>query len=343
MLRTSSNLRQIAIRAAIDFGSGAVKMQVSKVNVDENRLICGPLLSKYTPLLLTEDVATHQGYISDEMQDQSLRILRQFKEEAVQISQRENRPLSLVGIATGIFRHAKNGADLLEQFENQLNIKFHIVSHQEEGRLGFMTAKALFADRAEDHLLVWDSGNGSFQMTAKEIESYNVYFAPLGHGTLRVLLSKEIRNGPVFQHEESGNPISQEEVSKLVEKMHMLLPPIPEWLNKKICSEDIVVATFGEKESVFARIARMLSIVKKTQTINETTIFLSDVQDLIARYLGKNDTVFNDLGVHGKTLTNALLLHTVMEHFAVQKIHFKAALGNTSGMLISPLLWNQHA
>jgi hypothetical protein len=52
---------QSTVRAAIDFGSGAVKIQMAVVDTQENRIIGKPLIAKYVPLGLTEDVATHEG------------------------------------------------------------------------------------------------------------------------------------------------------------------------------------------------------------------------------------------------------------------------------------------
>jgi hypothetical protein len=52
--------------------------------------------------------------------------------------------------------------------------------------------------------------------------------------------------------------------------------------------------------------------------------------------------VFNAAGLHCKTLTSALHLSAVMQHFGIHLIHYKRSIGNTPGMLIAPSLWEEN-
>jgi exopolyphosphatase/pppGpp-phosphohydrolase len=321
---------QDSMRAAIDFGSGAIKIQMAVVK--ENRL--HPLLTKYTSIGLVEDVATHEGRISDEKSQLALKILHGFKEEALQIAAREGYPsVQFTGIATAVFRKAENGNELLQLFEKQLGIPFQILPQDEEGKLGFLTAQALYQDPS---LLAWDSGNGSFQMTIKEGENYAVYQGPLGHGTVRVLLSQEIRKGPVLQSHESANPVSREEAIELMHKIDGLLPATPDWLREKLKEENTLIATFGDGESIFYLVAQALAAQKEPVQL----ITLSDVHKVIEAYLGQNDAVFQGANLHLKTLTSAIHLFALMQHFGIEKIHYRRSLGITPGMLIAPQLWD---
>lgn len=335
---------QPTVRAAIDFGSGAVKIQMAIVDTEENRIIGRPLIAKYVPLGLTEDVATHGGRISEEMAQKALNILRGFKEEALVAAACEGcTSMQFTGVATAVFRKAQNGNDLLQMFEEQLGIHFQILPQDEEGMLGFLTGKVLYSDASETSLLAWDSGNGSFQMTIKEGENYQIYQGPLGHGTVRVLLSKDIRNGPILQTHESGNPVLREEAIELTQKINGLLPPTPDWLHKKLNSDKIVIATFGDGESIFALTAQALANLNGIkESVQQATISLSDVQRVIDTYLEQKDEVFNAAGLHCKTLTSALHLSAVMQHFGLQQIHYKRSIGNTPGMLIAPHLWEEN-
>ena len=336
-------LTQSTVRAAIDFGSGAVKIQMAVVDTPENHIIGKPLIAKYVPLGLTEDVATHGGRISEEMAQKALSILHGFKEEAQMAAAREGyTSMQFTGVATAVFRKAQNGSDILQIFEEQLGIRFQILPQDEEGKLGFLTAKALYPEVSETSLLAWDSGNGSFQMTIKEGNNFKVYQGPLGHGTVRVLLSKEIRNGPILQTHESGNPVLPEEAVQLIQKIKAILPSTPDWLHKQLHSEKIVIATFGDGESIFALTAQALANFNGIKApVPQATISLSDVQKVINAYLEKDDEVFNAAGLHRKTLTSALHLSAVMQHFGIQVIHYKRSIGNTPGMLIAPQLWEE--
>jgi len=153
-------------------------------------------------------------------------------------------------------------------------------------------------------------------------------------------LSKDIRLGSVLQADESGNPIQMDEALKTAQKIHTLLPEIPSWLQNKLNSKKTVIATFGDGESIFALTARALAKSKGISTLPlDTTITQQDARQVLNEYLGKGDEVFNTVGLHLRTETSALLLSTIMDHFAIQTIHYRTANGNTSGMLIMPELW----
>lgn len=332
------------LRAAIDFGSGAVKIQMAEVNTKENRVISESLLGKYIPISLMEDVTAHNGFISEEMIKKTLTILKGLKEEAVAIAVNKGyNEIQLTGIATAVFRKAHNGYDLLEMFEKQLGICFQILSQQEEGKLGFLSAKILYPDIPEELLLAWDSGNGSFQMSTNEKKNHSqIYNGPLGFGNVRVILSKEIRHGPILQPHESGNPVSKEEAIELNQRIKELLPPIPDWLKKKLNSKNFI-ATFGDSESTFAIVAQAIAYLSgSTKSIQQDLIYFSDVQRVITAFIGKKDDFFTAAGLHCETLTSAIHLSSIMEYFGIQEIHYRWSIGNTCGMLITPRLWGEY-
>lgn len=327
-------------RAAIDFGSGAVKIQMAAIDPDENQIVSDPLLAKYTPLSLTEDVASHNGYISPEIAEMAFNILQEFKKEAMMTSAKKGYPsIQFAGAATAVFRKAKNGQDLLNLFEEKLGIRFQILPQEEEGKLGLLTAQILFPDVEQKSLLAWDSGNGSFQMTLKEA-NYLIYQGPLGHGTARVLLSQDIRHGSIFLAHESGNPLQHAESIELKQKIKELLPPTPEWLKKQLKSDHVVIATFGDGESVFALAAQALAYLNgETEHPKQAIVTYQDVQRVIDTFIEKDDKALIRANLHIKTVTSAIYLSALMQHFGIEKIHYKTAIGNTQGMLLAPMLW----
>lgn len=335
--------QDVCVRAAIDFGSGAVKIQMAVVDVEKNCIIGAPLLSKYILLSLTEDVASHGGRISGDMAQKGLSILQGIKEEAQSVAASFGyHTVHFSGVATAVFRKAENGIDLLHYFAAELGIPFQILSQDEEGKLGFLAAKALYPEVAEPYLLAWDSGNGSFQMTIKEDSDYTVLQGPIGHGTVRVILSKDIRKGPILKTHESGNPVFKEEACELTQRIRALLPPIPAWLKERLKADHTVIATFGDGESIFAVTAQAIAHDNGiTEPINEAIISFADVQRVIDTYLEKDDAVFKEAGLHLKTLMSAVHLSALMDYFGMDCIHYKRALGVTSGMLIAPQLWEE--
>ncbi len=328
--------KKIPVRAAIDFGSGSIKIQAAPIDPSKQQIHGTPLLLKYSPLSLSEDIASHDGYISIEMQQKANEILSKFKEEALAAAVSKGYShVEFSGIATDVFRKAENGKDLLQNIEKDLGIHFQILSQEEEGRLGFLSAKILYPEIEEEDLLVWDSGNGSFQITAKIGDTYKIYQGPLGHGTIRVLLSKEIRKQEVLKSYASGNPIQMNEAPQITQEIKNLLPEIPLWLQDKLHSKKTVVATFGEGQSIFALVSRALG------KSSGDTITRLEAKKALEISLDKNDDFFDSNDLHRKTATSALLVSSIMDHFDMQTIHYKTAIGNTSGILILPDLWKE--
>lgn len=326
--------RQTEMRAAIDFGSGAIKMQVGRVDIKAGRIVDKPLIEKHLSLNLTEDVAMHGGRISEEMQRKALAILQQLKKEALV----RDGKVKFAGIATAVFRKAENGTEILQLFEKQLGLRFHVLTQEEEGKLGLMTAKALYPEVDENKLIAWDSGNGSFQLSVKGQEGFRTYQGPLGYGTVRVILSKEIRNGPVFLPHESGNPVTMEEAKMLETKVCALVPEAPEWLKAALKSKNAVVVTFGDGKSLFPVIAESLAAMEGRSEPVET-ITQTDLKKMCAFFLEQEDTLFDSMGIYNRTSSASVFLLAVMEKLGIESFHFRKAVGNTSGMLISPRYW----
>jgi len=328
----------ITARVAIDFGSGAVKIQVALMDTKKNQMVGQPLLAKYVPLALTEDVASHNFHISEEMKRKALSILQEFKNDALSaISKNGNYSLQLTGVATAVFRKAENGAEILQEIEKKLGIPFQIIPQNEEGKLGFATARALYPEIPEEHLLAWDSGNGSFQMTLKKQDDHEVFQGPLGNGTIRVILSKDIRGGPVLHQNESGNPLTREEAVELAQRIQKMIPPTPQWLQQKLDSKKTVIATFGDGESIFALVAQ--AIAEKNEAVQEALIRREDVQKVIDAFIGRGDEALDTMGLHRRTLLSAIHLQAIMQHYDLHTVHYKRSVGSTSGMLLLPQLW----
>jgi len=78
-------------------------------------------------------------------------------------------------VATQAFRDASNGAAFVKQLtaalgdgEQGCHVAVHIISQEEEARIGFGSAIATGGeDGEEDVRIVWDMGGGSFQICAE--------------------------------------------------------------------------------------------------------------------------------------------------------------------------------
>lgn len=319
-------------RAAIDFGSGTIKMQVAKVDLSTKEI--EPILTQQVSVNLTEDILTHNGMISPELIEKCYKILSKMKADASEEAGSDD--VQFAGVATASFRKANNGQALLSQFETNLGIPFKILTQEEEGMLGFMTAQTLFSDQQKEHLIAWDNGNGSFQMTSDD----KVYQGPTGFGVVRLLLSKDIRNEPVLNAQGTDNPISYNEMQQLFVKIQELLPPKTEWLINCLAQESTKIVTFGEGNSLFPVMAQSLAILRgHPETVEEAAITLDDMYWLCNIYIGQSDELFEQHKVYNRTLLGAIYVAAMMKFLGVDTIYYKRSIGNTPGMLIFPALW----
>jgi hypothetical protein len=312
LLFTTTLTAEIVTRAAIDWGSGSVKVQVSEVDTDANRLIGEPLLSYQLDLFLTLDVAEHGGVISPGMQDQAIAMMRAIKEQV----ETEFGQVPFSGIATAIFRKAPNGPALLERCAEELGLRFRIISQEEEGQLGFQNAHALFPDIPADQLVAWDNGSSSFQMTSQ----YNVLGGQVGYGVIRVLLQRDIRNiaidAPVY-------PINADEAAQLTAKIRALLPTQPDWL-----TSDLSFGVWGMPNGRFFSVVDSYGIVHR-----------GDLDAFIASYLGLSEAQVISDGYPHDMLISSIYFTAIMEHYGIDTLHFAVANGNLPGLLISPQYW----
>ena len=332
-----------AVYAAIDFGSGTIKVQTSRVDKVKNEILGQPLLYNYESLFLMEDIALHEGFISEEMQNRAIKIINQFKSESIRLAMEAGYPsVVFSGIATAVFRKAPNGPAVLAKIIEETGVKFQILSQDKEGEFGYMTAHSIYPKTKIDDLIAWDSGSGSFQMTALINDEYKIFQGPLGQGSVRLMLAKEVRHSHQLSPNESGNPISQKEASELSRQIIIRIPESPEWLKSMLANSSTMVATFGDGESIFFLTALAIQALEghdKSSPLDDAVLTEESVQKVVNHYIDKKDEDFISDGLNYKTLTSAIQLLTVMKHFNIQSIHYRRTLGSTSGMLITPYLW----
>ena len=142
-------------RAAFDIGSGATKLLVADV---AGGLISARLLEENIPIAYKTDAQHNGGHLSNEIQEQGLALLGRLVEAA-----RGLGAVEACAIATEVFRTAPNGDDFLERIRVKTGLEVRIIDQAAEAALGLATAEALGAGGRPS----WDSGGGSFQITAR--------------------------------------------------------------------------------------------------------------------------------------------------------------------------------
>jgi exopolyphosphatase / guanosine-5'-triphosphate,3'-diphosphate pyrophosphatase len=310
-------------RAAFDLGSGKFKLLVARVQDHHVDVTC----SKIIKVELGSDLAESQDQaLSEEIQKVAMQALQELKEEAI-----KNGATQFRGMATAVFRKARNGEAFLEKLASETGIGLEIVSQEKEGKIGFLTASALFPDLKEEEIVSWDSGNASFQIVSKEKAGYRVYNGPWGNSLVAKAFLEEVRNVP-YSQKNPINPITPAECSALIDVVKEQIA-LPEWLDEKLSSAQTSVLAIGDNESIFAIAARNLRTDHFT---------IDQVRSVIQRLVGNpNDVLQQHIPISDPktTLTRVILLCSVMEKFGIREVRFKEAAGNTLGMLIDADFW----
>lgn len=173
---------KIVRRAAFDIGSGQIKMQISDVDLTTNKII-NVLLTDTAYVGLRENlVKSLDGKLSSNIQNKTVEAISELMKKAAPF-----HPEACHAIATEALRLAKNADALVERIKNETGISVTIVSQEEEGILGFISAVSE-ADVDPDKVVSWDFGGGSFQITTKCGDHYSVYLGRLGKTPMKNIL-----------------------------------------------------------------------------------------------------------------------------------------------------------
>src|SRR5690348_15247143 len=138
-------------RAAVDVGSGSIKLTIAKVDPQSNK-IHHILYSEEHPVPFKRDIqVSGQSLLSEKIQKVAFETLSNLQKELA-----PHRPQEWKGIATAASRQATNAPDMFKKINEQLGIDIAIISQNEEGRLGFTTAAAV-SNIPQEKLIAVDS------------------------------------------------------------------------------------------------------------------------------------------------------------------------------------------
>ncbi|MGE3557314.1 MAG: Ppx/GppA phosphatase family protein [Candidatus Obscuribacterales bacterium] len=155
-------------RLALDIGSSTVKGEVADVDGDR---VVSLLYSASISVPFRESLSLTNRI--DHPLEERLRAALQRHLDAGGALGAE----AICGIATAASRKALNGPEVLAKLSKELDIPLHIISQEEEGRLGYRSAMAI---SGKEGAVVWDSGGGSFQLTHQVGNRVEVYQGPIG-------------------------------------------------------------------------------------------------------------------------------------------------------------------
>lgn len=223
-------------RAAFDIGSGSTKMQCSDCVIslahDEFGIeisscqIVNVLFSQERPVAFGADwVKSSDGNLSTSIQELGLKTLQDLRKIACELGATE-----FSGIATEVFRKAKNGSKYLEKVV-AAGVPVVMVAQEIEAELGFRSVVAVSRDTTDT--IVWDSGGASFQITSLNTllkpAVIRSYMGALGSSISTRTLVENVRHQSVGEAF-SINPVTTAESHGLIESLIEKLTDVPDWL-----------------------------------------------------------------------------------------------------------------
>jgi len=296
----------------------------------ETMLIDSILFGEERPCSFSYDwKSSPDGRLSEAIRADGMAILDDYRRIALSHGV---EPSSVAGIATEVFRKSSNGAEYLEQIRSSLGFKINLISQQVEAELGFMTAAAFDGKDA----VAWDSGGGSFQITAQDGSGkLQTYLGALGTGIVASICVVDVQ-GSNLMDKPSPNPCSMEEVEQLVGLLktggRLPLEP-PAWI-----SDAPVVTAIGGPNSIFALACK----IAPPSAGREGHVDLAGVKEAITKVAGKED---HELAQYSGfayadpakfVVTKLALLRATMEHCQMQAFRFQPAVGSCPGLLVHP-------
>jgi exopolyphosphatase/guanosine-5'-triphosphate,3'-diphosphate pyrophosphatase len=312
---------EIVRRAAFDFGSGKIKLQVADVDTEDHSIVQS-MYAEAIVVQLSEDAASNQGFFSEKIQKQAIIAAQNLKQKAIDLG-----AVEFIGLATEAYRKAPNGQELVDKYFSELNIPVKIISQLEEGKMGFL---ALIAEANLDfsQVVSWDIGGGSFQVTYfDDQKNIQVYMAPFGRITTKNAIIKFVKEEDPSKIA-SPNPMSILDWENSLRYFNEVLPEVPESLVRKLKMADV----------------QLIGISAHPEKLrNLKTYHLNDVVEILEERLDKNDSELAKIHNSPPSAVSELaLVCSIMHKLNVSSVNYiRTSSGSTSAILITEEYWNK--
>jgi len=165
--------------AAIDIGSNAVRLMLSRVYENEGETVYIKESLIRVPIRLGEDVFAHQK-ITPEKAQQLSTVLQAFK-----LIVEAYRAEDCIACATSAMREARNGAEIARAIKKQTGIEIEIIEGKREAAIIY-SSHISRAFRSDAPLLYIDVGGGSTEVTLM-LRSRIIESGSFKIGTVRIL------------------------------------------------------------------------------------------------------------------------------------------------------------
>jgi exopolyphosphatase/guanosine-5'-triphosphate,3'-diphosphate pyrophosphatase len=310
-------------RAAIDVGSGSIKLTVAEVDLKNNK-IHRILYAQEHAVPFKRDIQVGgKSILSDKIQKVAFDMLSNLQKEVS-----VHRPVEWKGIATAASRQARNAPEMFKKINEELGIDIAIISQNEEGRLGFETAAAV-SKVPQEKLIAVDSGAGSFQITTLIDNQLEVIEGQLGYiPSLELLM--EIR-GQKLDQQSPPATVTLREAELLVAKMHAKMPPCDAIFSKKINDSTNTIIGIGSKNFIFATGAT---------GVGKNTFTKEELWQAIVKYAGKPAQEIKQFSQPDTAVLGMILLYSIMDSMKLNQITSCNTNGSCEGLLVDGEYWS---
>lgn len=190
----------------LDIGSGSTKIMVAKVDYCRNKIL-EVLHSENRAVQYNEDLEKSvDGNLSPVIVDKGLVTLKEMIKKANTFKPKRN-----YGVATSVFRKAKNGTDVIKTFARKLNLRLEVISQETEALLAYYSVLSLIDDKQVNtkKIVIWDIGGGSMQIfSLTDARKPLKYLGDVASVTFKNMVI-EVLQGKALDAAASPNPIGE--------------------------------------------------------------------------------------------------------------------------------------
>lgn len=218
---------QTQIRGLFDVGSGSTKLALAKVSVCHDTVRIEEILEERLSFAVALEASKNsKGELGAIAQAQVIQAIKDLRLKAFEIARKKAPDISVVNFAavgTHAFRTAANKKVLADQIA-ALGIPMKEVSQTDEGRFGYegVKIKGIPKSCARRTLWVWDIGGGSWQLTSKNLATYDFFGAQYGaeafkSSMIRTWGDLKPKSSACNFTEPTPNPVGRKNVSRAIE------------------------------------------------------------------------------------------------------------------------------
>ena len=244
--------------------------------------------------------------------------------------------LTIAGIATGALRRASNGHEIVSLLNAKYGINVRIITQEEEGRLGYLTACTVAGVRLRDmEATVWDSGGASFQLTRASTGgtgAVTVLKGPIGTSHVTHALVERIQKKGSFEKTKDPNPCSCADIEELREWILSELAPLRDKIGCGFVTEDVLC--LGGSPGMFF----VASVITGTLNLEPGPLWTAIQQKLVGRTTAEIESVY---GIPGGMMAvpNVCLAVAVMQLFGIQRVRQVVTNGSCIGVASDEDFW----